>query len=52
MSKYSALGEYLRHQRGDRVPMTFAEIENITGAKLPPSAHKHRLGGATIRITA
>ena len=42
MSKYSALGEYLRHQRGDRVPMTFAEIENITGAKLPPSAHKHR----------
>jgi len=42
MSKYSALGDYLKRQRGDRVPMTFAEIEKITGAKLPASAHKHR----------
>jgi hypothetical protein len=42
MSKYAALGEYLKHQRRDVVPMTFAEIEKVTGAKLPASAHKHR----------
>jgi len=38
MSKYSALGEYLKHQRGDTVPLTFAQIEKITGAKLPMSS--------------
>lgn len=42
MSKYAALGEYLKRQRAERVPMTFAEIERITGAKLPPSASKYR----------
>jgi hypothetical protein len=42
MSKYSGLGEYLRRQHGDRVPMTFADIERIAGTKLPASAHKHR----------
>jgi hypothetical protein len=42
MTKYVALGAYLRHQRRDLVPMTFAEIEKVTGSKLPPSAHKHR----------
>ena len=42
MSKYTALGEYLKRQRGDLVPMTFAEIEKVTGVKLPASAHKHR----------
>ena len=42
MSKYAALGEYLKRQRGDLVPMTFAEIERVTGSKLPASAHKHR----------
>jgi hypothetical protein len=42
MSKYTALGEYLKHQRRETVPMTFAEIEKITGVKLPASAHKHR----------
>jgi hypothetical protein len=42
MSKYGALGQYLKQQRGDLVPMTFAEIEKITGSKLPASAHKHR----------
>jgi hypothetical protein len=36
--KYSALGEYLKRQRHDLVPMTFAEIETVTGAKLPASA--------------
>jgi hypothetical protein len=42
MSKYSALGEYLKRQHSDVVPMTFSEIEKITGTKLPASAHKHR----------
>jgi hypothetical protein len=42
MSKYSALGDYLKRQRRDVVPMTFGEIERITGLKLPASAHKHR----------
>ena len=37
MSKYSGLGEYLKRQRRDVVPMTFGEIEKITGqeATLP-----------------
>jgi len=38
MSKYSALGDYLKHQRRDVVPMKFADIEKITGAKLPASS--------------
>ena len=42
MSKYSALGSYLKRQHGDRVPMTFGEIERVIGAKLPASAHRHR----------
>jgi hypothetical protein len=42
MSKYNALGEYLKRQRRDAVPMTFAEVESVTGVKLPASARKHR----------
>ena len=42
MSKYEPLGEYLKKQGKERVPMTFAEIERVTGMKLPPSAGKHR----------
>ena len=42
MSKYEALGDFLKSQRADRVPMSFAQIERVTGAKLPPSAAKHR----------
>jgi len=38
VAKYSALGDYLKHQRRDVVPMTFGEIEKITGAKLPASS--------------
>src|SRR2546429_8885089 len=41
MTKYAALGDYLRKQRSAEVPMTFAEIERTIGAKLPPSQH-HR----------
>ena len=42
MSKYDALGAYLKRQQRDRVPMTFREIEKVTGVKLPASAHKYR----------
>ena len=42
MTKYEPLGEYLKKQGKERVPMTFAEIERVTGARLPPSATKHR----------
>ena len=38
MSKYSALGDYLKHQRRNVVPMTFGEIERIIGSKLPASS--------------
>ena len=42
MSKYEPLGEYLRKKGKDYVPMTFAEIERVTGVKLPASAMKYR----------
>jgi hypothetical protein len=42
MSKYESLAQFLKSQREERVPMTFAEIERVTGTTLPPSAHKHR----------
>jgi hypothetical protein len=42
MPKYSALGDYLKRQHREMVPMTFSEIEKVTGTKLPPSARKHR----------
>jgi hypothetical protein len=37
MSKYDALGSFLRSQGGELVPMTFGEIERVTGTKLPNS---------------
>jgi hypothetical protein len=37
MKKYEALGQFLRGQKYEEVPMTFAEIERVTGAKLPKS---------------
>jgi len=41
MSKYDRLGDYLRAQRAREVPMTFAEIERVIGAKLPPSSPQY-----------
>ena len=38
MSKYDALRDYLHRQSGDEVPMTFVQIEKITGVRLPRSA--------------
>ena len=37
MGKYESLGQFLRRQKAERIPMTFAEIERIIGAKLPAS---------------
>src|SRR5438270_4736898 len=42
MGKYAPLGDFLRSQHSQEVPLTFAEIERITGAKLPPKAQHHR----------
>jgi hypothetical protein len=42
MSKYESLGQFLKSRREESVPMTFADIERVTGVRLPPSAHKHR----------
>jgi hypothetical protein len=42
MGKYSPLGDFLRRQRTQEVPLTFAEIERITGVKLPPKAQHYR----------
>jgi hypothetical protein len=42
MSKYAPLEQFLRGQRTQQVPLTFAEIERIIGAALPSSARNHR----------
>ena len=40
--KYEPLTEFLRRQSHAVVRMSFAEIERVIGAKLPPSATHHR----------
>jgi hypothetical protein len=42
MGKYEPLGQFLRKQRVAEVPLTFREIEKITGVKLPPKAQHQR----------
>lgn len=42
MSKYDELGRFLSGQFQAEVPMTFSEIERVTGAKLPPKAQNQR----------
>jgi hypothetical protein len=42
MGKYAPLGDFLRAQFTTLVPMTFDEIEEVTGVKLPPRAQFHR----------
>jgi len=42
MGKYSPLGDFLRAQHASLVPMTFEEIEDVAGVKLPPKAQHHR----------
>jgi hypothetical protein len=41
VGKYTRLGEFLRSQRAKEVPMTFAEIERVIGAKLPPNSPQY-----------
>jgi hypothetical protein len=41
MSKYAPLGDYLRAQIANQVPMTFSEVERVIGTKLPPNAPKY-----------
>lgn len=42
MGKYEPLGIYLREQRAQEVPLSFSQIERITGVRLPPKAQHHR----------
>ena|ERR1700693_6159515 len=42
MGKYSALGDFLRRQKADEIPMTFDRIEKVSGTALPPSARRYR----------
>ena len=42
MSKYAPLADHLRDAGQESVPMTFADIEQVIGAKLPQSAFSHR----------
>jgi hypothetical protein len=41
MGKYTRLGEFLQSQRRKEIPMTFAEIERVIGAKLPPNSPQY-----------
>ena len=41
MAKYSPLGKYLQTQRGKAIVLSFEEIEEIIGGKLPRSAHQY-----------
>ena len=41
MSKYAPLADYFRAATGNELKLTFSQVEQIIGAKLPPSALKH-----------
>jgi hypothetical protein len=42
MGKYEPLTSFLRRQTADEVRLTFAQIERVIGAKLPPKAQLQR----------
>ena len=42
VSKYRPLADYLHHQTKPTVELSFAEIEQIIGNELPPSAYARR----------
>jgi len=42
MGKYESLGAFLQKQRAREVPLTFGDIEKITGVKLPSKAQHQR----------
>ena len=39
--KYQSLNQHLRDVSAEAVSLSFADIEDLIGAKLPPSARKH-----------
>lgn len=41
-SKYDPIGAHLASLEDDAVTLGFDEIEELTGSRLPASAHKHR----------
>ena len=41
MPKYHPLTAFLKASSAHQLPLTFAEVENILGAKLPASAYEH-----------
>ena len=41
MSKFEPLTEFLQHQPGSEVRMSFAQIEQLIGFKLPAAAQQH-----------
>jgi hypothetical protein len=42
MTKYAPLQGLLARSTASEFPMTFAEIESVIGASLPPAAYRHR----------
>ena len=42
MSKYSPLGDFLKAWPDREITLTFEEIEEIIGSRLPPSAYAKR----------
>src|SRR5579864_848678 len=42
MGRYAALGDFLRKQSVNQIPMTFDRIEKVVGVKLPASATRYR----------
>ena len=41
-SKYAPLESHLRDSGRAEIPMTFSEVEQVIGTRLPPAARKHR----------
>lgn len=41
-SKYFALHEFLSTQRGDRLELTFSDLEAVLGFRLPRGARSHK----------
>lgn len=42
MNKYSNLTDHLKFSKQDEITLTFSQIEEIIGDKLPASANKYR----------
>jgi hypothetical protein len=42
MAKYDSLTGFLKAQTASELAMSFGDVEQVVGAKLPPSAYRHR----------